>query len=110
MKISNTEENGVTIVGLAGDLDTNTSPEVEGALVDAITAGATQIVINLENLNYVSSAGLRILLATANKLRAGGGELRLCCLNEIVEEVFEISGFSTILKVFGSQDEAIADV
>jgi anti-anti-sigma factor len=58
-------------------------------------------------LDYISSAGLRVLLATAQKLQAEDGALRVCNLNETVQEVFDISGFSTILSVFKTETEAL---
>ena len=63
--------------------------------------------MNLEKLDYISSAGLRVLLATAKKLKAIGGELRVCSLNEIVTEVFDITGFDLILTVLPSESEAL---
>jgi len=58
-------------------------------------------------LDYISSAGLRVLLVTAKRLGGSGGSLHICGLNETVDEVFEISGFSVILNVFGTADEAM---
>ena len=74
-----------------------------------IEGGAQKILVNFEKLEYISSAGLRVLLTTAKQLKAVDGELRVSGLNEIVKEVFDISGFMTILKVFGSESEALED-
>ena len=63
--------------------------------------------MNLAKLDYISSAGLRVLLASAKQLKPDGGEIRICNLNEVVKEVFDISGFVTIFKVFGSETEAL---
>jgi anti-sigma B factor antagonist len=63
--------------------------------------------VNFEKLQYISSAGLRILLAAAKQLKAADGELRICDLNEVVKEVFDISGFSTIFKIFENETEAL---
>ena len=63
--------------------------------------------MNFEKLDYISSAGLRVLLAAAKQLKGIDGELRICSLNEVVREVFDISGFTTIFKVFGSESEAL---
>jgi len=98
----------IKVVGLEGDLDTNTAPDAEQHLNQTIADGATKILLNLEKLEYTSSAGLRVLLSTAKKLKAAAGSLRICCLNETVEEVFEISGFDTILDVFATEAEALA--
>jgi len=63
--------------------------------------------VDLEKMDFISSAGLRVLLATAQELQKAGGELRVCNLNEDVMEVFDISGFSTILMVFKDESEAL---
>ncbi len=63
--------------------------------------------MNFEKLHYISSAGLRVLLAAAKQLKTADGELRICDLNEVVKEVFDISGFSTIFKIFENETEAL---
>jgi anti-anti-sigma factor len=96
----------VKIVRIEGNLDTQTSPDAEARLSELIDQGANKVVVNFERLSYISSAGLRILLAAAKRLQSGGGELRVCGLSELVQEVFDISGFDSILPV--SKDEAEA--
>lgn len=107
MQINNREEGEVKVVELAGNIDTNTSPTVQDHLTVLINKGSSKILINFEKINYISSAGLRILLATAKQLRAKQGDLRLCNLNQNVQDVFEISGFSSILSVHGTEAEAL---
>jgi sigma-B regulation protein RsbU (phosphoserine phosphatase) len=87
---------------------TMTSPEAESAINTLIETGARKVLINFAALEYISSAGLRVLLATAKKLKASGGDLKICSLNDTVQEVFDISGFSSILTVSKDQDEALA--
>lgn len=107
MEISVTESGDVRILSFQGNLDTNTSPQAEGEINSLIDAGAQKLLVDFENLDYISSAGLRILLATAKKLKASSGDLKICGLNETVQEVFDISGFATILSVTKTQDEAL---
>jgi anti-sigma B factor antagonist len=107
MQINTIEKDGISIVDLEGRLDTNTSTEAEKALIALLDGGANKILLNFGGLDFVSSAGLRIVLATAKKLKASGGELRLCSLNEIVQEIFDISGFSTLLNVHKDLDAAL---
>jgi anti-sigma B factor antagonist len=107
VNISTNEAGGVTVVHFEGNLDTNTAPEAQEHLDDLASQGVEKILVDFESLDYISSAGLRVLLATAKKLRGSGGNLRLCNLNETVAEVFEISGFSTIFAVFPSEAEAL---
>ena len=97
----------VKVVEFEGKLDTHTSSAAQTELTQLIDGGAEKILLNFGRLAYISSAGLRILLAAAKQLKAAGGELRICCLNEIVQEVFDISGFTTIVKVLGSEPEAL---
>jgi anti-sigma B factor antagonist len=107
MNISTREEGGVTVVGVEGNLDTNTAPAAQQQLDTLQDDGVRKILVNFVDLDYISSAGLRVLLATAKRMSASGGSLRICGLNETVSEVFEISGFSMILNVFGSESEAL---
>jgi anti-sigma B factor antagonist len=108
MDISSEIKDNITVVRLEGNLDTNTSTDAQDYLNKAIDDGASKVVVCFDKVDFVSSAGLRVLLATAKKLGGGGGALRVCGLNETVTEVFEISGFSTILNVFPSETEALA--
>jgi anti-anti-sigma factor len=107
MKISVTEQESVTVLQFEGNLDTNTAPDAEESFKRAIADGAERLLADFTALDYVSSAGLRVLLATAKQLGAKGGSLRICSLNETVKEVFDMSGFSTILQVFDDQEEAL---
>lgn len=107
MNISSRREGGVTVVGVEGNLDTNTAPDAQQHMDGLQDDGVQKILVNFADLDYISSAGLRVLLATAKRLGGSGGSLRICGLNETVSEVFEISGFSVILSVFGSEAEAL---
>lgn len=107
MKLTSKDVGDVKVVSVWGNLDTNTSPDAEEFFNDLVTAGAAKILLNLGDLNFISSAGLRVLLALSKQLRGGAGELRLCALNNNVKDVFEISGFSTILGIYEGEDEAL---
>ena len=107
MEIAIRTQADVSLVALAGHLDTNTSPRVQEALDALVTGGGGAIVVDFTALEYISSAGLRVLLATVKRLERDGGKLHLFGLNETVREVFDISGFSMILPVFGTEEEAL---
>ena len=109
MPISVKTTNEVKVLEFEGKLDTQTSPDAQDQLTQLIEGGARKVLVNFDTLEYISSAGLRVLLTTAKQLKAVDGELRVCGLNEIVKEVFDISGFMTILRVFGSESEALED-
>ena len=106
MDISTRTSNDIHIVAIAGSLDSGTSPEAQKA-IDAVLTGARKVAMDFSQLDYISSAGLRVLLGVAKKLRASGGTLGMFGLNQSVREVFEISGFASILSVYPSEAEAL---
>ncbi len=108
MEMSIRDVNDLKVIDLEGDLDTNTAPAAELYLKDVIESGSLKVLLNLQKLEYTSSAGLRVFLSTAKQLQAKEGTLRVCCLNETVDEIFDISGFTTILNVSKTEEEALA--
>ena len=108
MEVTVKEVNEVSILSFEGNLDTNTAPQAQEQIDQLIDGGSSRILINFNELNYISSAGLRVLLATAKKLKATSGDLKICGLNQTVQEVFDISGFSSILSVVATEEDALA--
>ena len=108
MEITTKDINEIKVIQFQGHLDSNTSQEAEKSLNDLLEKQAKKILVNFEKLDYISSAGLRVLLATAKKLGTDQGEMRMCNMNDVVREVFEVSGFSTIFKVFPTDSEAMS--
>ena len=84
-------------ISLEGRLDTTTSPELETELHNSLD-GVKELVFDFKDLAYISSAGLRVLLA-AHKTMSGKGGMKIIHANEIVREVFDVTGFSDILTV-----------
>ena len=109
MQISTRTSNDIHIVAIAGSLDSATAPEAQKSL-DAVVAGAKKVALDFSNLDYISSAGLRVLLGAAKQLRASGGKLGMFGLNQSVREVFEISGFATILSLYPSEADALGSM
>ena len=104
------EQQGTTrILALSGRLDTDTSADVELALQDLLGAGERNFLIDLTGIGYVSSAGLRVLLATAKQLEGGKGSLRLCGLNPSVKQVFDVAGFSKLFALFPDRAAALGE-
>ena len=99
MDIAIKDVGDVKVVQFTGHLDTNTSQQAEVSLNDLLGNQAKKILIDFEKLDYISSSGLRVLLSTAKQLKTVEGQLRLCGLNETVKDIFDMSGFSTILNV-----------
>lgn len=107
MEIAKKEVGAVAMVAVTGNLDTHTAPVAQACLDRVVEEGGTKILLDFTNLGYISSAGLRVLLTIAKRLEISSGVLRVCSLNSTVQEIFEISGFSTIFEVFDSESEAL---
>jgi anti-sigma B factor antagonist len=110
MEIIETRHDQANIYKLNGRLDSNTSPALEKKLADAMQSGATRMVIDFENLDYISSAGLRIILKTTKDLKKFEGNIVLCAMQDYVKEVFEIAGFDTFLPIVPTMDEALTRI
>lgn len=110
IEIRQEQAGDVRILALSGRLDTETAADVELALQDLLGAGERQFLIDLSGIGYVSSAGLRVLLALAKQLDGGKGSLRLCGLNASVAQVFEVAGFSKLFAIFSDRAAALGQV
>lgn len=106
MSISTRKSNNVLIVMPSGRLDTHTSPEADQLIASVIEQGETRILVDFGQTDYISSAGLRVLLKATKQLKQAGGAFGLCNANEQIREVLEISGFATIMPCYGTLEEA----
>ena len=97
LNINKTKENQSAIVSLEGRLDTVTAPKLEKEL-HALRPGLTELKLDFAKLDYISSAGLRVLLS-AQKIMNKQGEMTLTNVNEAVMEIFEVTGFTDILTI-----------
>ena len=95
--IDKTVENGKAIIKPEGRLDTVTAPELESALKEILNQ-TTDLTFDFVNLNYISSAGLRVLLS-AQKTMNSQGKMTVKNVNETIMEIFEVTGFSDILTI-----------
>jgi anti-sigma B factor antagonist len=102
------KDNGILIVIMVPRFDAYSAKEVEADLNEAIDNGADKILCDFSGTEYISSAGLRVLLATAKKLKKVGGSICLSALKPYVSEVFETAGFTPLFKIYDSEKEALA--
>lgn len=108
MSLSSEKIGDVLVVSLAGQVNSANAAEVESALLAWVEQGERLCALDLGRLDYISSAGLRVILMTAKRLKQNAGQLVLCGLQPQVKEVFDISGFLTILTVVDTRDAAVA--
>lgn len=97
----------VKIVLVEGKMNTASSPELGNYLTDLIEKGFNSILLDLKDVDYISSTGLRVILQTGKKLKTTGGKIVICGLNETLEEVFRMSGFSMMFDVTKNEEEGL---
>lgn len=97
MKITKTQNGNNLTLALEGRLDTSTAPELEGMLKDSLE-GVTELTIDMTALDYLSSAGLRVLLG-AQKTMNRQGSMKVAHVNDTIMEIFEVTGFADILSI-----------
>ena len=107
MQIVEKKDADLSIFELDGRLDSHTSVAFDEKIFTSIDSGTRRIVVDCGKLDYITSAGLRVLNKTAKRLKKEKGVIVLCALEEYVREVFEIAGFDTFLPIVKDLDEAL---
>lgn len=97
----------VLFVRIKGRLDAVSSPEAEKKVFELINSGNHKVILELAGVSYVSSAGMRMLLATTKKIRSLSGKLCICSMSTNVLDVLKMSGFDHILELYGTEEEAL---
>lgn len=105
IKISSAGE--VKVVGLEGQFDSQNFSLAEMKIMDLIHQGVRKILLDFGKLEYINSAGLRILLMASKELKEVEGELRLCSPNKMVKEIFDYSGLEKIFNIFEDRGKAL---
>lgn len=107
LDIKERKEGEFVVLGLAGRLETKTSHEFEKKVIELLSSGSRRFVVDLKETEYVSSAGLRVLLMLSKKLNGTGGHLALCSMSEAVRQVFDIAGFAAFFLIADSPAQAM---
>ena len=107
MQINQDRQRGAVIVAPVGRIDSTTSASLDQHLLELAAAGERRIVIDLAGVDYISSAGLRVVLSLAKRMRENKGGLALCALGESVRRVFELSGLLPLFGITASREEAV---
>jgi anti-anti-sigma factor len=106
IKVENRDE-GV-LVEISGRLDAVTATELDATFGEILEGGGQNVIVSMEDLEYISSAGLRVILLFAKKLHAGQRQVGFAALAGNVKEIFDISGFYSLFKIYDTVDEAFA--
>ncbi len=107
MKIETFEEQGVFCFKIEGRLDAVTSETAEQQILDQVRSGKGPFLFDIAAMEYISSAGLRVLLATAKEIKRNEGRFALCAPNPNVRNIFEISGFASFFPITDTFEEGL---
>jgi anti-anti-sigma factor len=107
MNLTNEKKNEFCVLNIEGRIDTTNFSQFENEINTLLSAGEKNFVFDCSGLNYISSSGLRVFLIAQKKTLSLNGKLHLCNLQPSIKEIFDISGFSSIFKIFDNQEKAI---
>ncbi|ALM85045.1 STAS domain-containing protein [Bordetella sp. N] len=108
MSLTTARIGSVLLVTPEGQINSANAGAIEAELVALVDKGERQVVLDMSRLNYISSAGLRVVLVLAKRLQQQDGSLVLCDMPSHVREVFDVSGFLVILTVTDTREQALA--
>lgn len=108
MNITEDSIGGVTVLRTQGRIDSGNASDFEAHLVRAVGEGKARLVVDMAQLTYISSAGLRALLIAAKKARPNGGRIALSAMAAHIREVFDLSGFSSLFEIHPDEAAAVA--
>ena len=107
LKIDVEEHQNVLCFRLEGRLDATSTPQLETKINEQVDAGKKHILLDFGRIDYLSSAGIRLLLSATRRLKSDGGQLNMCSVNEDVMEIIKVAGFERILNIFPTEAAAI---
>ncbi len=107
MEISTKEMKRVSLLTVSGRIDSSTAPDFDKALQSLINANRTQIIVDMKDVEYLSSAGLRSLVSAVKSAKSGGGDVRLSQPSKRVREVMDLAGLNSIFTLYDDPVEAV---
>jgi anti-anti-sigma factor len=107
MDITQKQEGGIVYITIKGRLDADSALEAEKTVNEALGGDTSKLLFDLGALDYLSSAGLRVLLSAAKEIRRRDGKIVLCSLTQFVKEIFEVSGFEALIPIEDSVESGI---
>ena len=107
MELTHEQEGDITIITIKGRLDAAAAPAADTAIKKIMDGDCSRILFNLNDLEYLSSGGLRVILGAAKEIKRKEGKLVLCSLNQFVKEIFVISGFEAMIPIENTVESGI---
>jgi len=108
MKIIKSEVEGVTIIGVDGEIDLNSSPELHDFFNKLVADGAQKVIIDFEKISYIDSSGLATIISAMQELKKNEGKLSLASVSEKIRNILEVTKLDKIFSIYATQEDAIA--
>jgi anti-sigma B factor antagonist len=100
----------VYIISLAGEVDLYTAPEFKQQLLEVIGQDASHVIVDFSDTTFIDSTTLGVLVGGVKRLRTNGGQLSIVCSDRNITKIFEITGLDRVFSIFGTRDEAVAQI
>lgn len=108
MKVETKNDRGIEIIRVSGRIDPSTSVQFEEEINKILSTGAVKLVLNLSEVDFISSTGLRVFLTGLKRAKAEKGDLKVCCMNSNVEKLFKLAGFVSLFDILPTEEEAVS--
>ena len=108
MDIKQSEANDFVIVGINGEIDINSSPQLRKSFAEIVDSGKTKIIIDFEEVAYIDSSGLATLIEMMQRLKRNQGVMHLIRMSDKIKGLFEITKLDKLFKIYSTQEEALA--
>jgi anti-sigma B factor antagonist len=108
LKLGHHAQDGIEIIDVQGEIDMYTAPRLRELLIDLVSKGSYQLVVNLDQVGFLDSTGLGVLVGGLRRVRAHDGSLDLVCTQQRILKIFRITGLTEVFGIYETVDQAIA--
>ena len=108
LKLGHYDKDGIEVIDVQGEIDMYTAPRLRELLIDLVSQGSYQLVVNLDEVGFLDSTGLGVLVGGLRRVRAHDGSLDLVCTREPILKIFRVTGLTEVFGIYQTVDQAIA--
>jgi anti-sigma B factor antagonist len=108
LKLGHHAQDGIEVIDVQGEIDMYTAPRLRELLIDLVSKGSYQLVVNLDKVGFLDSTGLGVLVGGLKRVRAHDGSLDLVCTQQRILKIFRITGLTEVFGIYETVDQAIA--
>ncbi len=108
LKLGHHARDGIEVIDVQGEIDMHTAPRLRELLIDLVSRGSYQLVVNLDKVGFLDSTGLGVLVGSLKRVRAHDGSLDLVCTQQRILKIFRITGLTEVFGIYETVDQAVA--